>query len=246
MAPNTRVVLLEAPGSLLFEMQDVPAIAAAARAHGAVSIIDNTWAAGLLFKPLAHDVDVSVQALTKYVGGHSDAFMGSAAARDGAIAEKLDVVGMHLGLSCGPEDAFLMLRGLRTLPTRMERHGQNALAIAEWLAARPEVAEVLCPGLPGARGHDLWKRDFSGQNGLVSIVLKEGSKTATDAFLDALTLFGLGFSWGGYESLAIPGDSQLKHRKHPPKLAGPLIRLHVGLEDVDDLKADLATAFAAR
>lgn len=241
----TRLIVLESPGSLTFEVQDAPAIAGMARARGVLTLLDNTWGAGLFFKPLRHGVDISAQALTKYVGGHSDVFMGCVTAADPALVRRLQEAAVHIGWHVSPEDAWLMLRGLRTLPTRLERHQQNALALAAWLVEQPQTAEVLCPGLPGARGHDLWKRDFTGQNGLVGLVLQPAPETAVHAFLDALGLFGLGFSWGGYESLAIHAGSQLEARTWKPDLAGPLVRLHVGLEDVDDLKADLARGFAA-
>lgn len=232
---RTRVVVLEAPGSLTFEMQDVPAIAALARQRGVLTLMDNTWAAGLLFKPVEHGVDLSAQALTKYVGGHSDVFMGSVASRDPALLAKLDA-GMHeIGWSVSPEDAYLMLRGLRTLAVRLERHGRSSVEVAGWLRRQPEVQEVFHPALPGARGHDLWKRDFTGSSGLFSFVLKPAPETAVNAFLDALELFGLGFSWGGHESLAITCDPQLKAGAYP----GPLIRLHIGLEAPEDLIADL-------
>ena len=170
--PGTRLIVLESPGSLTFEMQDLAAIAALARAQGILTLIDNTWGAGYLIKPLDHGVDLSVQALTKYVGGHSDVFMGSASARDPALVRALDEGVLHLGWATAPEDAYQMLRGLRTLPTRMARHGQSSLAVAGWLAAQPEVAQVLHPALPGAPDHALWARDYSGAAGLFAVVLK--------------------------------------------------------------------------
>ena len=232
---RTRMIVLESPGSLTFEMQDVPGIARLARTQGVLTLMDNTWAAGWLFKPLEHDVDVSVQALTKYVGGHSDVFMGSAAVRDKALLAKLDAGMREMGWSVSPEDAYLMLRSLRTLDIRLERHGKNGLQVAEWLKKQPEVVEVIHPALPGARGHALWKRDFTGACGLFGVVLKPGSEAAVNAFLDALEVIGLGFSWGGHESLAISCDPQ----RQPGDYAGPLMRLHIGLEDPDDLTADL-------
>ncbi len=241
--PDTRLILLESPGSLTFEIQDTPAIAALARSRGILTAIDNTWGAGLLFDALGHGVDVSIQALTKYVGGHSDVFMGSAASNDTTILAKLDQFARDTGVSVSPDDAYFMLRGLRTLEVRLERHGSNALAVAGWLARQPQVKRVLCPGLPGAPGHDLWKRDFKGLNGLFGVVLQPGAPDAVEAVINALTLFGLGFSWGGFESLAIHCDPQLKNTGRPDQ-GGPLIRLHVGLEDADDLIADLAQALA--
>ena len=238
----TRLIVLEAPGSLTMEMQDTPAIAALARARGILTLMDNTWAAGLLFKPLAHGVDVSAQALTKYVGGHSDVFMGSAAANDPQILSRLQA-GMHeVGWSVSPEDAYLMLRGLRTLPTRLERHGKSSVQVAEWIKQQPEVIEVLHPALPGARGHELWRRDFSGACGLFSFVLRRAPQQAVDSFLDALSLFGLGFSWGGHESLAISCDPQRTGARDYP---GPLMRLHIGLEDPEDLIRDLRVGLDA-
>ncbi|HEX3700849.1 MAG TPA: cystathionine beta-lyase [Phenylobacterium sp.] len=236
---KVRLVLMESPGSLSFEMQDVARVAALARARGMLSAIDNTWGAGLIYKPLEHGVDLSIQALTKYVGGHSDVFMGSVAARDPALVRAL-VDGIHqLGWAVAPEDAYQMLRGLRTLPTRMARHQESGLAVARWLAGQPEVAEVLHPALPGAPDHELWARDYTGACGLFAFVLKPVPQAAVDAFLDALSLFGLGFSWGGFESLAIACDHQLKFRRLNRDYGGPLVRLHIGLEDPADLIADL-------
>ncbi len=236
---KTRIVVLESPGSLSFEMQDVAAIAAAARARGILTVMDNTWGAGWLFRPLAHGVDVSCQALTKYVGGHSDVFMGSAAAREPAVLKQLDAAMHEVGWSVSPEDAYLMLRGLRTLPTRLDRHGKSGLEVARWLQDRPEVHEVLHPALPAARGHDLWVRDYSGACGLFGLVLQPAPEKAVEAFLDALTLFGLGFSWGGHESLAIHCDPQRRTGADLGDYGGPLLRLHIGLEDPEDLIADL-------
>jgi cystathionine beta-lyase len=240
--PATRLVLLESPGSLTFEMQDVPAIAAAARERGILTVVDNTWGCGLLYEPLALGVDVSLQALTKYVSGHSDVFMGSACSRNPEILKQIDAFLRDFGLGVSPDDAYFMLRGLRTLEVRLKRHGENALKIAAWLQQQSEVRQVLCPALPGAPGHDLWKRDFKGLNGLFSVVLAPAPEAKVEAFIDALTLFGLGFSWGGYESLAIHCDPQLKLRPDKPKFEGPVVRLHVGLEDPEDLIADLRQA----
>ncbi|HEY3797093.1 MAG TPA: cystathionine beta-lyase [Caulobacteraceae bacterium] len=240
--PATRLIVLETPGSLTFEMQDVPAIAAAARERGILTVIDNTWAAGLLFKPLAHGVDISVQALTKYVGGHSDLFMGSAACATRELEVALDRAIVDFGHSVASEDAYQMLRGLRTLPTRMARHGASSLEVAGWLGTRTEVAEVLHPALPGAPGHALWRRHFSGAAGLFAIVLKDASEAQVAAFLDHLALFGLGFSWGGFESLALNADPQFEVRETPPRFDGPVVRLNIGLEDPADLIADLGAA----
>jgi cystathionine beta-lyase len=240
--PTTRLILLESPGSLTFEIQDVPAIAAAAKARGVLTVIDNTWGCGLLYEPLALGADVSLQALTKYVSGHSDVFMGAACSRDPEILRQIDAFLRDFGLGVSPDDAYFMLRGLRTLEVRLKRHGDNALKVAAWLKQQPEVRQVLCPALPGAPGHDLWKRDFKGLNGLFSVVLAPAPEIKVEAFIDALTLFGLGFSWGGFESLAIHCDPQLKLRPDRPKFEGPVVRLHVGLEDPDDLIADLRQA----
>lgn len=237
--PGTRLIVMESPGSLTFEMQDVAAIAAAAKARDVLTLVDNTWAAGRLFKPLAQGADISVQALTKYVCGHSDVFMGSAAARDPAVVKALDRAVHDHGWSVSPDDAYQALRGLRTLATRLDRHGESGLQVARWLVDQPEVLRVLHPALPGDPGHALWSRDFSGACGLFGFVLRPASAEKVAAFLDRLELFGLGFSWGGFESLAIVCDPQLKPRVAPVDQGGPLIRLHVGLESPADLIADL-------
>ena len=242
---RTRLVLLESPASLTFQMVDVAAVAAGCRARGVMTVLDNTWAAGLAFKPLAHGVDVSVQALTKYVGGHSDLLMGGIAANDprclSAIANAIEDMGWHVS----PDDAWLALRGLRTLPLRYAEQERSGLKIARWLQARPEVSRVLYPPLPGSVGHDLWARDFTGAASLMGVVMKGGNEAAGRRMLDALTLFGLGYSWGGFESLATHETHQMAYRDHPPALEGELIRLHVGLEDPDDLIADLEGGLAA-
>lgn len=235
----TRLILMESPGSLSFELQDMAAVAALAREKGILTACDNTWGAGYLCKPLELGVDISIQALTKYVGGHSDVFMGSAAARDPALAKALSDGGLHIGWAVSPEDAYAMLRGLRTLPTRLARHGDSGLKIARWLADHPAVEAVLHPALSG---DPIYERSFSGACGLFSIVLKPGP---VDAVIDRLKLFGLGFSWGGFESLAVTCDPQLRARKHRRDYGGPMVRLHVGLEDPDDLIADLAQALEA-
>ncbi|MDB5498109.1 MAG: cystathionine beta-lyase [Phenylobacterium sp.] len=234
-----RMILMESPGSLSFEMQDVARVAELARARGILSVADNTWGAGYLYKPLDHGVDIALQALTKYVGGHSDIFMGSAAARDPKLVQALEDGITHLGWAVTGEDAYQMLRGLRTLPTRLARHGESGLAVAAWLAGRPQVAQVYHPAVPGCPDHELWTRDYAGACGLFAFALQPGPEVAVNALLDELTLFGLGFSWGGFESLAVPCDHQLKTRKFKPDYGGPLIRLHIGLENPDDLIADL-------
>lgn len=235
----TRAILMESPGSLTFEMQDIRRVAELARQRGILTLADNTWGAGYLYKPLDQGVDISLQALTKYVGGHSDVFMGSAAANDPRLVRALEDGIHNLGWAVSGDDAYQMVRGLRTLPTRLARHGDSGLAVAAWLAQQPEVTQVLHPALPGAPDHDLWSRDFSGACGLFAFVLRPGAEAAVNAFLDELSLFGLGFSWGGFESLAVSCDPQLKVRTFKHDLAGPLVRLHIGLEHPDDLTADL-------
>ncbi len=250
ICPRARAVLLEAPGSLTMEMEDVPLLAAIARRHGMISIVDNTWASPLGFQPLTHGVDISVMSLTKHVGGHSDLMMGSAAAGP-EIYPALRRRAQALGQVVSPDDATLALRGLRTLGVRLERESASALAIAGWLAARPEVAAVLCPMLPGAPGHDLWRRDFTGGCGLFSFVLKGGDAAARARFIDALALFGIGYSWGGFESLVVPVDPAPIRAVTPWPLAGMDaadrfgVRLSIGLEDPADLIADLERGFAA-
>jgi cysteine-S-conjugate beta-lyase len=243
--PNLTAVLMESPGSLTFEIVDVAGVAALARARGVITLVDNTWAAGLFYKPLAHGADISIQALTKYVGGHSDVFMGSACAGSAAMKQKLDDAVFDTGWSVSPDDAYQMLRGLRTLPTRLARHGESGLVVASWLKQQPQVVEVLHPAMPHSQDYALWKRDYAGACGLFGLVLKPAPKAAVDALLNSLTLFGLGFSWGGFESLAIPSDSQLPKRLRHEPLAGPLVRIHIGLEDTADLIADLTQGLAA-
>ncbi|MDP1987382.1 cystathionine beta-lyase, partial [Phenylobacterium sp.] len=242
---NTALIWCESPGSITMEIQDVPAIAAAAKARGVPVALDNTYAAGVLFDAFAARVDISIQALTKYVGGHSDVFMGSVAVRDRALVQAMDDGVLHIGWAVSPDDAYQMLRGLRTLATRMARHDQSARRIAAWLAERPEVAQMRHPALPGCPGHDIWRRDYSGACGLFAFTLKPAPATATAAFLNALKVFGLGFSWGGFESLAIDCGPQLRCREDGGAGDGALIRLHIGLEDPDDLIADLTAALDA-
>ena len=243
--PNTRMIVMESPSSLTFEVQDVPTIARLAGERNILTLIDNTWAAGLLFKPLDHGVDITVQALTKYVGGHSDVFMGSAATRSPDIGRALDHAIWDFGWAVSPDDAYQMLRGLRTLPVRLERHGHSGLEVARWLADHRAVSQVLHPALPDAPGHMWWARDYIGSAGVFGAVLKTHDVAKTHAFLDALQLFGLGFSWGGFESLALASDPQLGVRRFPVDLGGSLIRLNIGLEDPADLMADLEQALSA-
>lgn len=243
--PATRLVLIESPASLTFEMIDVPTLAEACRARGVLTVMDNTWAGGWLFRPLEHGVDVSVQAVTKYVAGHSDLLMGSVCVSDAALIMAIGGCVEDLGSHVSPDDAWLALRGLRTLPVRIEAQARSSLEIARWLEARPEVARVLHPPLPGSVGHDLWRRDYAGGNGLIGLVLDGGGEAEAHAFLDSLTLFGLGYSWGGFESLITYETPQLAARNRPPALPGPLIRLHIGLEDPADLIVDLERGLEA-
>ncbi|MEX1059898.1 MAG: cystathionine beta-lyase [Methyloceanibacter sp.] len=240
---KTKVVFTESPGSQTFEVQDIPAIAKAAHAAGAVVILDNTWATPLYFKPFAHGADVSIQAATKYIVGHADAMLGAITTTEEttpAVAKTHE----DLGLCPGPEDVYLGLRGLRSLGVRLERHQRSGLELARWLAERPEVARVLHPALPSHPSHALWKRDFTGASGLFSIVLKPVSRESLAAMLDGLELFGMGYSWGGFESLILPFDPRAYRTATAWQAEGPAVRLHVGLEDVEDLKADLEAGFA--
>ncbi len=240
----TRLILMESPGSLTFEMQDMARIAALTKTRGILTAADNTWGAGYLYKPLAHGIDISIQALTKYVGGHSDVFMGSAAASDPKLVHALDAGVLDLGWAVTGDDAYQILRGLRTLPVRLAKQGASGIAIASWLRDQPQVAALYHPALPGSPDHELWARDYGGACGLFAFALKPAPETAVSAFLDELKLFGLGFSWGGFESLAVSCDPQLGARKTARAYAGPLIRLHIGLENPDDLIADLKAALA--
>lgn len=239
LTEQTRAILLESPGSLTMEVQDVPAICAVARERGIVTLIDNTWATPLLFPALSAGVDISIQALSKYVGGHSDVMLGSATANAKHFA-RLQRTGWDLGLAVSPDDAWLGSRGLRTLGVRLKKHEQSGLAVANWLKGRSEVGLVLHPALPDCPGHELWKRDFKGAAGLFSFEYKDAGAERRAAFIDRLKLFGIGFSWGGYESLVLPIDPTRTVSKAP---AENLIRLQIGLEDPDDLIADLAAAF---
>jgi cystathionine beta-lyase len=242
--PNTKVVLVEAPGSQSFEMPDIPAIAAAAHAHGALVIDDNTWATPLFHRSLEQGVDISLQAATKYIGGHSDIMFGTISANAKAWPQIAEGIRL-LGVCAGPDDVFLALRGLRTLAVRLAQHQQSAIEMARWLEARPEVIKVLHPALESHPGHAIWKRDFTGASGLFSIVLKPAPQKAVDALLDAVKLFGMGYSWGGFESLVIPFDCSDYRTATAWTPGGPTLRLHIGLENVEDLKADLAAGFDA-
>ncbi len=236
---KTRVILLESPGSMTMEVQDVPGIAAVARERGIATLLDNTWATPLFFPAIAAGVDIVALAATKYVGGHADVMLGSATAT-AAYYEPIQTATWDLGHAVSPDDAWLGSRGLRTMAVRLRQHEESALKIARWLKQQPQVGMVLHPALPDCPGHGIWTRDFKGSSGLFSFELKGAGGKARAAFVDALELFGIGFSWGGYESLVLPVDP---HRtvSNPP--APNLIRLHIGLEDPDDLVADLAAAF---
>ena len=242
--PNTRAVFTEAPGSQSFEMQDIPAIAAVAHEKGAYVLMDNTWATPLYFRSLEHGVDLSIQAGTKYIGGHSDIMFGCVSAHAETWANLKDVAGT-LGLCVGPDDVYLALRGLRTLGVRLERHNKSALQIASWLEKRPEVKRVMHPGLASDHGHAIWMRDFTGASGLFSVVVNPCSEAAVYAFMNALTLFGIGYSWGGFESLVIQFNCTEYRTATRWAPGGPTLRFHIGLEDSGDLIADLDRGFAA-
>jgi len=236
---RTRAILLESPGSMTMEVQDVPGICALARERGIVTLLDNTWATPLLFPALGAGVDISIQALSKYVGGHSDVMIGSATATTQHFP-RVQKTCWDLGHAVSPDDAWLGSRGLRTLGVRLKQHEENALTVAHWLKNRPDVGRVLHPALPDCPGHDLWKRDFKGSSGLFSFELKDATAKSRAAFADSLKLFGIGFSWGGYESLVLPVDPVRTVSQAP---ARNLVRLQIGLEDPDDLIADLDAAF---
>jgi cystathionine beta-lyase len=233
---NTRAVFLESPGSLTFEVQDVPSIAEAAHAANIAVILDNTWATPLLFDALGHGADIAVMAATKYVVGHSDAMLGTVTANDKHLKRLRETHG-NLGLTVGPDDIYLGQRGLRTMAVRLKQHQATAMRLTEWLSARPEVARVLYPALPTDPGHAIWKRDFKGASGLFGVELKPCSDAAVAAMLNGMQLFGMGWSWGGYESLIVP--AHVTRTATTFASAGPVIRIHAGLENVDDLLADL-------
>jgi cystathionine beta-lyase len=242
MRPETKVVFTESPGSLTFEIQDMPAIVKEAHAGGAKVIFDNTWSGGIFFSASKLGVDVSVQAATKYIGGHSDIMLGTIAMNDGDNFTIRDSV-RDLGYGAAPDDCYLALRGLRTMNARLPIHQDSALKLAYWLSKRPEVERVLHPALPSCPGHETWKRDFTGSSGLFGVVLKNNfNKTHVANMLDHMQLFKIGYSWGGFESLIVPYDT------HPPRsaqpwLSGQLIRIHAGLESVDDMIDDLGSGF---
>lgn len=236
---KTKIILLESPGSLTMEVQDVPGLCAVAREHGLISVLDNTWATPLFFPAIGAGVDVTVIAATKYVGGHADAMLGAATATE-RFYKRIQTATWDLGFAVSPDDAWLGSRGLRTMAVRLKQHEASALKIAHWLKERPEVGLVLHPALPECPGHEFWKRDYKGSTGLFSFELRNSNEKRRAAFVDSLELFGIGFSWGGFESLVFPVDPYRTLSKAP---ADNLVRLHIGLEDPEDLIADLAAAF---
>jgi len=241
---NTRVAFVEAPGSQSFEMQDIPAIAKIAHERNAAVLMDNTWATPLYFPAFEKGVDLAIQAGTKYIGGHSDLMFGCVSANAATLPALKDTV-YSMGLCVGPDDMYLALRGLRTLGVRLDRHYRSGLRVARWLEQRPEVLRVMHPALESDPGHKIWKRDFTGACGLFSVVFKPTSEQSVHAFLNELALFGLGYSWGGFESLAILFDCSEYRTATKWAPGGPTVRLHIGLEDPDDLIADLERGFAA-
>ncbi|WP_203292279.1 cystathionine beta-lyase [Maricaulis parjimensis] len=242
---DVQAILLESPGSLTMELQDIPAITKVAREKGVITIIDDTWSAGLTLKPLQLGVDYAAQALTKYIGGHSDLLMGAVVARDEALFQRLQSTERSFGFHTGPDDVYLALRGMRSLAVRMERSFQSAMTLAAWLKTRPEVGRILHPAHEDHPQNALFKRDFSGGCGLFSVEFPGWDIPRSERFLDALDIFGMGFSWGGFESLAIHCDPQLKRTQTAHKHEGALIRFSIGLEAPEDLIADLEKGFAA-
>lgn len=241
LSKSTRAIFLESPGSLTFEVQDVPGICALARERGITTLLDNTWATPFFFRALEHGVDLAILACTKYIAGHSDVMIGSVTATP-THWQQLQRTSGAFGQFVSPDDAFLAARGLRTLGVRLKRHEENALVVARWLGDQPQVARVLHPAFDTCPGHEQWKRDFTGSSGLFAIVLNGGDASARDRLVDSLELFGIGYSWGGFESLAVPAEPV--RTTTGPKWDGPLVRLHIGLEDPQDLIADLARVLA--
>lgn len=242
--PDTRMIYAESPGSLTYEMPDLPKLSTVARKHDCWLAVDNTWASGLIYKPLTLGADISILAATKYLGGHADVMMGAVVANQRAWGA-LERATIDLGQTVGADDAFLVLRGMRSLPLRMAQHARSAMQVASWLQSRPEVAGVLCPALPGDPSHAIWLRDCSGANGLLTVELSDAfTEPDAERLIDSLRLFGIGASWGGFESLVIPVS--LSSRSLPDGIArGPMLRLHVGLEDPEDLIADLERGLSA-
>jgi cystathionine beta-lyase len=243
ISDKTRAIFLESPGSLTFEVQDIPAIVAAAKARGIVTLLDNTWATPLFFPAIAHGIDLTILACTKYIVGHSDVMLGSVTAAPGRFA-KLRETSFQLGQIASPDDCWLGSRGLRTLAIRLAQHQASALKIAHWLKEQPEVGLVLHPALPDCPGHALFARDFKGSSGLFSFALKNGTEAARAALIDGLEHFGIGYSWGGFESLALPVDPARYRTVTKRHDIGMLVRLQIGIEDPDDLIADLAAGLA--
>ncbi|MEG3618021.1 cystathionine beta-lyase [Magnetovibrio sp. PR-2] len=242
MRPNTKVVFTEAPGSITFEVQDIPMIAQIAHDGGALVVMDNTWSAGYYYKPFEHGVDISLQAATKYIVGHSDAMLGTVTMKDRALYEHIKTVAVGMGYSTAPDDAYLGLRGIRSLAARMPRHQDTGLELANWLVTRPEVETVLHPALPSCPGHDIWKRDFTGASGLFGFVLKGGpTKDDMARMLDNMKLFAMGYSWGGFESLIIPSDPRTMRTTYTWPYNQPVLRIQSGMEDPQDLRTDLQT-----
>jgi cystathionine beta-lyase len=242
LKPNTRMIYAECPGSLVYEMIDLPAVVRLAKARDILVAVDNTWGSGWLYNPLALGADISVIAVTKYISGHSDLVMGAVVTTEAAwrpLGQRCDAFGQ----GASPDDAYLALRGLRTLGARLEMHQRNAVAVVEWLRRRPEIRTVYFPALPTHPGHDIWKRDCSGSNGLVSFEAADVGAAQVDAMIDSLELFGIGSSWGGYESMVLPADLGLARTVTDWSRHRPIVRLHIGLEDPADLIADLERAF---
>ena len=242
--PQTKIIFLESPGSQTFEIQDIPAITTVARQHGIITMIDNTWATPAYLRPFDLGVDVSIHAATKYITGHSDAMLGMITANEQTFFDIRDNVRLS-GQCAGPDTVFLGLRGLRTMPTRLRRHYESGLLVANWLSQRPEVARVIHPALPGDAGHAIWKRDFTGASGLFAFILHPASETKLAALLENTRLFGMGYSWGGFESLLIPFDPSNYRTVTKWETEGPALRIHIGLESTDDLIADLESGFDA-
>ncbi|MBT7955361.1 MAG: cystathionine beta-lyase [Rhodospirillaceae bacterium] len=241
--PNTKVIFTESPGSYTFEIQDIPAITKVARQHDIKVMIDNTWAAGYYFKPFDHGVDISIQATTKYQAGHADLIMGHIIANSEKDWRTIKANTATLGQAVSPDACYLGLRGLRTLSVRLEQHQESALTLASWLDERPEVNTILHPAFPSCPGHDIWQRDFTGSSGLFSIILKDFSEAQVNAMLDGMDYFAMGYSWGGFESLMVASDPAKIRSATKWQAAGPLLRLHAGQEDVEDLIADLERGF---
>jgi cystathionine beta-lyase len=241
--PNTRCIFLESPGSITFEIQDIPAICEVARNAGLITLMDNTWATSLYFDAFAHGADISIQAGTKYLSGHADVMMGMVSAQDSIHLQQVRELAFDMGLLAAPDDCYLILRGIRTLELRLEKHHANALKLARWLQDVPTVQRVLYPALPDCPGHEFWKRDFQGASGLFSVVIDPVNTEQLGAMLDHMQLFGMGYSWGGFESLMIPMDTESLRCASDCSVGGTLLRIHVGLEDPDDLIRDLDAGF---